>query len=95
MSTENNLASHVSFSRASGNALACETAFAFGRRKWRSDRNWLDPLKIKELNVEERIKLITNIQNFLEKQYHINHTTLQMVSAKEAEKLKLNCNHCN
>ncbi|PIT94818.1 cation transporter [Candidatus Falkowbacteria bacterium CG10_big_fil_rev_8_21_14_0_10_39_9] len=52
-------------------------------------------LKIKELNAEERIKLITNIQNFLEKQYHINHTTLQMVSAKEAEKLKLNCNHCN
>jgi cobalt-zinc-cadmium efflux system protein len=52
-------------------------------------------LKIKELSSEERIKLITNIQNFLEKQYHINHSTLQMVSAKEAEKLKLNCNHCN
>jgi len=52
-------------------------------------------LKIKELSSEERIKLITNIQNFLEKQYHINHITLQMVSAKEAEKLKLNCNHCN
>jgi len=52
-------------------------------------------LKIKELSSEERIRLITNIQNFLEKQYHINHITLQMVSAKEAEKLKLNCNHCN
>jgi len=52
-------------------------------------------LKIKELVAEDRIKLITNIQNFLEKQYHINHVTLQMVSAKEAEKLKLNCNHCN
>jgi cobalt-zinc-cadmium efflux system protein len=52
-------------------------------------------LKIKELNSEERIKLIINIQNYLEKQYHISHTTLQMASAKEAEKLKLNCNHCN
>jgi len=52
-------------------------------------------LKITELNSEERIKLITNIQNFLEKQYRINHVTLQIVSAKEAEKLKLNCNHCN
>jgi cobalt-zinc-cadmium efflux system protein len=52
-------------------------------------------LKTNELNSEERIKLIANIQNFLEKQYHINHATLQIVSAAEAEKLKLNCNHCN
>jgi len=52
-------------------------------------------LKTIELNPVERMELIVNIQSFLEKDYHINHTTLQIVSESEAKNLKLKCSHCN
>lgn len=52
-------------------------------------------LKTKNLEPKERMEIIVNAQCFLEKEYHIEHITLQIVSEKEAELLKLNCNHCN
>lgn len=52
-------------------------------------------LKISELDAKGRMELIVNIQNFLKKKYDIDHTTLQMVSAKEVKLIKLTCNHCN
>lgn len=52
-------------------------------------------LKIIELDAKQRMELIANIQSFLEKQYHIDHATLQIVSAKESELLDLACRHCN
>lgn len=52
-------------------------------------------LQIVELDAKQRMELIANIQSFSEKQYHIEHTTLQMVSANETELLNLACKHCN
>ena len=51
--------------------------------------------KIGELNSKERMDLIARVQDLLQKKYHINHTTLQMVSSKESELLGLVCEHCN
>lgn len=52
-------------------------------------------LKITELEAKERMELIAKIHKFLEKEYHINHTTLQIVSTKESNLIELKCNHCN
>lgn len=52
-------------------------------------------LTIAELEAKERIKLIIEMQDLLEKKYRINHVTLQIVSAKEAALLNLHCKHCN
>lgn len=52
-------------------------------------------LKIAELTPKERMELISETQNFLEKEYRINHSTLQMVSGKESDLLDLVCEHCN
>ena len=52
-------------------------------------------LKIAEIDARERMKLIADAQCDLEKMYHINHVTLQMVSAKEAKILDIACTHCN
>ncbi|MFA5990724.1 MAG: cation diffusion facilitator family transporter [Candidatus Doudnabacteria bacterium] len=52
-------------------------------------------LKITELDAKHRMELIANIQSLLEKQYHIGHSTLQMVSVEETELLNLACQHCN
>ena len=52
-------------------------------------------LKIAELDAKKRVEVIAKAQSILEKQYHINHVTLQVVSTKEAVLLGLTCNHCN
>ncbi len=52
-------------------------------------------LKIAELSAKERMELIAKINNFLKKEYHIEHATLQIVSIEESKLIKLNCNHCN
>lgn len=52
-------------------------------------------IKIAELDAMDRMKLIVNIQDFLRKKYDIDHVTLQIISIKEAELIKLTCNHCN
>ena len=52
-------------------------------------------LKIFELDSKERIELISQIRKTLEGDYHIEHTTLQMVSIKESKLIDLECGHCN
>ena len=52
-------------------------------------------LKTKDLEPKERMKIIAKAQDFLEKDYHIEHVTLQIVSEEETKILKLTCNHCN
>jgi cobalt-zinc-cadmium efflux system protein len=52
-------------------------------------------LKTKDLEPKERMEIIAKAQDFLEKDYHIEHVTLQIISDKEAQILKLTCNHCN
>lgn len=51
--------------------------------------------KITEMNDKSRMKLIMQVQDFLKREYHINHSTLQMVSDKQAQLLGLSCDHCN
>lgn len=65
---------------------------------WQTDSNsrFLSVhLEIENMKNGERNSLLSEIQNKLFKDFNINHTTIQMVSATEAERLKLNCNHCN
>lgn len=65
---------------------------------WQTDSNsrFLSAhLEIENVENGERNGLLSEIQKTLLKDFKINHTTIQMVSATEAEKLKLNCNHCN
>jgi cobalt-zinc-cadmium efflux system protein len=65
---------------------------------WQTDSNsrFLSVhLEIEEVENGERNNLLWQIQEKLLKKFNINHTTIQMVSATEAEKSKLNCNHCN
>lgn len=64
---------------------------------WQTDSNsrFLSAhLEIEDVENGQRNDLLCQIQSKLKK-FNINHTTIQMVSATEAEKLKLNCNHCN
>ena len=65
---------------------------------WQTDSNsrFLSVhLEIDNVKNGERNNLLYEIQKKLLTDFNINHTTIQMVSASEAEKLKLNCNHCN
>ncbi len=65
---------------------------------WQTDSNtrFLSAhLEIENVENGERNELLCQIQERLSKEFNINHTTIQMVSATEAEKLKLKCNHCN
>jgi cobalt-zinc-cadmium efflux system protein len=65
---------------------------------WQTDSNsrFLSAhLEIEDVENVQRNDLLYQIQSKLLKNFNINHTTIQMVSATEAEKLKLNCNHCN
>lgn len=65
---------------------------------WQTDSNsrFLSAhLEIENVENGERNDLLIQIKNKLLKDFNINHATIQMVSASEAEKLKLNCNHCN
>ena len=49
----------------------------------------------KELDANERMRLIAKIQEYLEEKYHVGHATLQVISEKEAEMYNLACQHCN
>ncbi|MFA5872148.1 MAG: cation diffusion facilitator family transporter [Parcubacteria group bacterium] len=65
---------------------------------WQTDSNsrFLSAhLEIENVENGERNALLCQIQENLSKNFNISHTTIQMISATEAEKLKLNCNHCN
>ncbi len=65
---------------------------------WQTDSNtrFLSAhLEIENMENEKRTNLIAKIQKEMLKDFKINHTTIQMVSVTEAEKLKLNCEHCN
>ncbi|MFA7319259.1 MAG: cation diffusion facilitator family transporter [Parcubacteria group bacterium] len=52
-------------------------------------------LEIDDMENERRTDLIVEVQKKMMEDFKINHTTVQMVSVTEAEKLKLNCGHCN
>jgi cobalt-zinc-cadmium efflux system protein len=65
---------------------------------WQTDSNsrFLSAhLEIDNIKNIERNKLLCQIQSGLLKKFNISHTTIQIVSATETEKLKLTCNHCN
>lgn len=65
---------------------------------WQTDSNsrFLSVhLEIENVENGKRNELLCQIQGKLLQDFNINHTTIQMVSATEAEKLKLICNHCN
>jgi cobalt-zinc-cadmium efflux system protein len=65
---------------------------------WQTDSNsrFLSAhLEIENMENGERNDLLIQIRNKILKDFNISHTTIQMVSATEAERLKLNCEHCN
>lgn len=65
---------------------------------WQTDSNsrFLSAhLEIEDIGNSERNELLCQIQDKLFEIFNINHITIQIVSATEIEKLKLNCNHCN
>ncbi len=65
---------------------------------WQTDSNtrFLSAhLEIENMENEKRTDLIVEVQKEMLEDFKINHTTIQMVSVTEAEKLKLNCGHCN
>jgi cobalt-zinc-cadmium efflux system protein len=65
---------------------------------WQTDSNtrFLSAhLEIENMENEKRTDLIAEVQKEMLVGFKINHTTIQMVSVTEAEKLKLNCGHCN
>ncbi|MCX6761891.1 MAG: cation diffusion facilitator family transporter [Candidatus Moranbacteria bacterium] len=65
---------------------------------WQTDSNsrFLSAhMEIENMENEKRTDLIVEVQKEMFEYFKINHTTVQMVSVTEAEKLKLNCGHCN
>ncbi|MFA5961672.1 MAG: cation diffusion facilitator family transporter [Parcubacteria group bacterium] len=65
---------------------------------WQTDSNsrFLSThLEIENLENGKRNKLILEAQKILADQFGISHITIQMMSASEAEKFELKCNHCN
>lgn len=65
---------------------------------WQTDSNsrFLSVhLEVENLENEGRNDLLSEIQKKMLTDFNINHTTIQMISATEDEKLKLNCIHCN
>lgn len=65
---------------------------------WQTDSNsrFLSAhLEIENVENGERNELLFKIQELLESNFKINHSTIQMLSATEAEKLKMKCEHCN
>ena len=65
---------------------------------WQTDSNsrFLSAhVEIENVENGERNELLSEIQKRLLSDFNIRHTTIQMISATEAEKLKLNCGHCN
>jgi len=65
---------------------------------WQTDSNsrFLSAhLEIENVENGERNELLYQIQEMLMSKFKINHVTIQMLSATEAEKLKMKCEHCN
>lgn len=65
---------------------------------WQTDSNsrFLSAhLETEIVKNEERNELLCKIQDKISKDFNINHVTIQMVSATETERKKMNCNHCN
>lgn len=65
---------------------------------WQTDSNsrFLSAhLEIENLDNGERNELLCSIQKKLDKEFKINHSTIQIISASEQEKIKFYCNHCN
>lgn len=65
---------------------------------WQTDSNsrFLSThLEIENVENGQRNELLIKIQELLGNKFQINHTTIQMMSATEKEKLKMKCEHCN
>lgn len=65
---------------------------------WQTDSNsrFLSAhLEIENVENEQRNKLLFKAQELLDGEFKINHTTIQLMSATEKEKLKMKCEHCN
>lgn len=65
---------------------------------WQTDSNsrFLSVhLEIENVENGDRNELLFQINELLLNKYNINHTTVQMMSVTEAEKLRLKCSHCN
>jgi len=65
---------------------------------WQTDSNsrFLSAhLEIENVENGARNSLLSEIQVKLLADFNINHTTIQMISATDAEKQKFNCEHCN
>jgi cobalt-zinc-cadmium efflux system protein len=52
-------------------------------------------IQTKELDSQERIKLLVAIQKLIKDKYNINHSTLQIVSQSEIAMGGMVCEHCN
>lgn len=52
-------------------------------------------LEIENVENGQRNELLYSIQILLENKFKINHSTIQLMSATEKEKLKMKCEHCN
>ncbi|PIP28379.1 MAG: hypothetical protein COX29_01525 [Candidatus Moranbacteria bacterium CG23_combo_of_CG06-09_8_20_14_all_35_22] len=52
-------------------------------------------IEIENMENEKRNELIAKIQQSMLANFKISHTTIQMISVTEEQKLKLNCKHCN
>lgn len=50
---------------------------------------------IGEMDMADRTKVLARIMELLKEKYDIQHTTLQMVSEREAKEIGLKCEHCN
>ena len=65
---------------------------------WQTDSNskFLSAhLEIENVENGQRNELLYQTQEVLVNKFKINHATIQMMSATEAEKLKMKCEHCN
>ena len=49
----------------------------------------------KNLSNTERAQLLNKLQEIIEKEFKISHTTIQMLYIDQDNPLPLNCNHCN
>ncbi|NIA18354.1 MAG: cation diffusion facilitator family transporter [Actinobacteria bacterium] len=52
-------------------------------------------IKTDEMNNSVRFELIVKIKKLLYENFNINHSAVQILSLKEAEKIETDCEHCN
>lgn len=65
---------------------------------WQTDSNSLflsAHIVTKNLNNTERVQLLNLLQKNIEKEFKINHTTIQMLYIDKENPIPLSCNHCN